>query len=45
MNQNNLSFKSENLLIDWISFNLEGLMDPKNSCWSFIEVFYSTCSD
>jgi hypothetical protein len=29
MNQNNLSFKSENLLIDWISFNLEGLMDPK----------------
>ena len=29
MNQNNFSFESENLLVDWISFNLEGLMDPR----------------
>ena len=29
MNQNKFSFKSENLLVDWISFNLEGLMDTK----------------
>ena len=29
MNQNNFSFNSENLLVDWISFNLEGLMDPR----------------
>jgi len=29
MNQNNFSFESENLLVDWISLNLEGLMDPR----------------
>ena len=28
MNQNKLSFESESLLVDWISLNLEGLMDP-----------------
>ena len=29
MNKNNFSFESENLLVDWISLNLEGLMDPR----------------
>ena len=29
MNQNKLSFESENLVVDWISFNLEGFMDPE----------------
>ena len=29
MNQNKLSFESENLVVDWISFNIEGLMDPR----------------
>ena len=24
-----LNFDSENLALDWISFNLEGLMDPR----------------
>ena len=24
-----LNFQSENLVVDWISFNLEGLMDPR----------------
>jgi hypothetical protein len=24
-----LNFDSENLALDWISFNLEGLIDPK----------------
>ena len=24
-----LNFESENLVVDWISFNLEGLIDPK----------------
>jgi len=28
MNQNNLSFESENLLVDWLSFNIQGLADP-----------------
>ena len=28
MNQNKLSFESESLLVDWISLNLEGFMDP-----------------
>ena len=27
MNQNNFSFESENLLVDWISFNIQGLPD------------------
>ena len=29
MNQNKLSFKSENLRVDWISFNIQGSVDPK----------------
>jgi hypothetical protein len=29
MKQNKLSFKSENLEVDWISLNLKGLMDPR----------------
>jgi hypothetical protein len=29
MNQNNLIFDSENLVVDWISFNIKGLTDPK----------------
>lgn len=29
MLQNNLSFKSENLVVDWISFNAKGLIDPQ----------------
>ena len=24
-----INFKSENLLVDWISFNIQGLMDPR----------------
>jgi hypothetical protein len=28
MTQNELSFESEKLVVDYISFNLEGLMDP-----------------
>lgn len=24
-----LDFQSENLVVDWISFNLEGLIDPR----------------
>jgi len=24
-----INFDSENLIVDWISFNLEGLTDPK----------------
>ena len=26
---NKLSFESESLVVDWIAFNLEGLMDPR----------------
>ena len=29
MTQNNLTFKSENLIVDWISFNAKGLTDPQ----------------
>ena len=29
MTPNNLSFKSENLVVDWISFNAKGLIDPQ----------------
>ena len=29
MNQNKLTFESENLVVDWISFNIQGLIDPK----------------
>ena len=29
MLQNKLTFKSESLVVDYISFNLEGLMDPR----------------
>jgi hypothetical protein len=29
MNQSKLSFKSENLVVDWISFNIAGFSDPK----------------
>jgi hypothetical protein len=29
MTRKNLSFKSENLVVDWISFNAKGLTDPK----------------
>jgi hypothetical protein len=29
MTPNNLSFKSENLVVDWISFNAKGLIDPR----------------
>ena len=28
MHQNNLSFESENLVFDYISFNVSGFMDP-----------------
>ena len=30
MNQNKLSFESENLVVDYISFNIQGLTDPKD---------------
>jgi len=29
MNLTKLSFKSENLVVDWISFNAKGLTDPQ----------------
>ena len=29
MLQNQLSFESENLVVDWIGFNIQGLIDPK----------------
>ena len=29
MTPNNLSFKSENLVVDWISFNAKGLIDSQ----------------
>ena len=29
MKQNKLTFESENLVVDYISFNLEGLIDPE----------------
>ena len=29
MNANKLSFESENLVVDWIGFNITGLMDPE----------------
>ena len=29
MQQNKLSFESENLVVDWISFNIKELTDPK----------------
>ena len=29
MTPNNLSFKSENLVVDWIFFNAKGLIDPQ----------------
>ena len=29
MKQNKLSFESESLIVDWIAFNLEGLIDPR----------------
>jgi hypothetical protein len=29
MTQNKLTFQSENLVVDWISFNIKGLTDPK----------------
>ena len=29
MNQKKLTFQFENLVVDWISLNLEGLMDPR----------------
>lgn len=29
MNQNKLSFESENLIVDWIGFNIQGLLDRK----------------
>lgn len=29
MNQNKFSFESENLVVDYISFNIQGLIDPK----------------
>lgn len=29
MTRNNLSFKSENLVVDWMSFNAKGLTDPQ----------------
>lgn len=29
MNQNKLSFESENLVVDWIGFNIQGLLDKK----------------
>ena len=28
MNRNKLNFKTENLVVDWISFNIQGLIDP-----------------
>jgi len=29
MNQNQLTFESENLVVDWIGFNIQGLLDRK----------------
>lgn len=29
MNQTKLTFESENLVVDWIGFNIQGLIDPK----------------
>jgi hypothetical protein len=29
MTPKNLSFKSKNLVVDWISFNAKGLTDPQ----------------
>jgi len=29
MKQNKLSFESENLVVDYISFNIQGLIEPK----------------
>ena len=29
MKQNKITFDSENLVVDWISLNIEGLMDPR----------------
>ena len=29
MSRNKLNFTSENLVVDWISFNIQGLRDPK----------------
>jgi len=29
MLQNKLSFESENVVVDWIGFNIQGLIDPK----------------
>ena len=30
MDRNNLSFESEKLVVDYISFNIQGLVDPKD---------------
>ena len=29
MIKNKLSFESENLVVDWIGFNIQGLLNPK----------------
>jgi hypothetical protein len=29
MTQNKLSFESENLIVDWVGFNIQGFIDRK----------------
>ena len=37
-----ISFNSENLLVDWISFNIQGLTDPKKIASNLSNYFISS---
>ena len=39
MAKKNLSFESQNLVVDWISFNIQGLPDPGTIASSFSKHF------
>lgn len=39
MNRNKLSFESQNLVVDYISFNIKGLIDLKSIAKYFFEIF------
>jgi hypothetical protein len=39
MNRDKLSFESKNLILDWISFNIQGLTDPGTIAFGLIKYF------
>ena len=45
MTKKNLSFQSHNLVVDWISFNIQGLPDPGTIASSLPKPFTPPCSN